>query len=215
MKLKSHGKTIWRRTLALALGGAILLPSMNAFAATTYTATDSDTFWKLSQKFGVPLQKLMNANPSVDPLNIYQGLKLTIPATAAQNAAAKTMTANALSAKTVSTSDGVLLSYSKVIDMKATAYSASAEENAWGAVDYFGNPLKLGTIAVDPSVIPLGTKVYISGYNFAGLPQGGMIATATDAGSAIKGNRIDIFVPGSRDSVSKFGIQQVKLYVLK
>lgn len=221
-------KKLGSRALALALGGAILLPSVNAFAATTYTATDDDTFWTLSKKFDVPLQKLMQFNPNVNPQNIYQGLKLTIPASDAQNAeagkqaaAAKkaarkdvSLKAASISAHSVSTADGLLLSYSKVIDMKATAYSASAEENAWGPVDYFGNPLKLGTIAVDPKVIPLGTKVYVTGYSFSGLPQGGMVATASDSGSAIKGNRIDIFVPGSRESVSKFGFQQVKLYVL-
>lgn len=227
-------KKLATRALALALGGAILLPSVNAFAATPYSATDDDTFWSLSKKFGVSLQKIVNLNPNVDPLNIYQGLTLMIPATDAQNAAAgkaaalakkaaastvtveaATLKAASVSAKSVSTPDGLLLSYSKVIDMKASAYSASAEENAWGAVDYFGNPLKLGTIAVDPDVIPLGSKVYITGYNFAGLPTGGMIAKATDAGSAIQGNRIDIFLPGSRESVAQFGFQQVKLYVLK
>ncbi|WP_027092371.1 3D domain-containing protein [Cohnella thermotolerans] len=214
------------RAIALALGGALALPAMSAFAATSYTATDNDTFWSLSKKFGVPLKQLMQANPKIDPLNIYQGLKLTIPAKAAAKAkssaqastasSAAKLQAKAVTAKSVMTADGLALSYSKVVDMKATAYSSSAEENGpWGAVDYFGNPLKLGTIAVDPDVIPLGTKVYITGYSFDGLPEGGMIATATDAGSAIQGHRIDIFVPGSRDKVAKFGFQQVKLYVLK
>ncbi len=233
-------KTLGRRALVLALGGTILLPAVNAFAATSYTATDNDTFWKLSKKFGVPLQTLMQANPKVDPLNIYQGLKLTIPSTVqaksagsgaataktatsaaaankatANNVMANKVTASAVAAKSVTTSSGSTLAYSKVIDMKATAYSASDEENGWGPVDYFGNPLKLGTIAVDPKVIPFGTKVYLTGYSFEGLPAGGMIATASDTGSAIAGNRIDIFVPGSRQQVAKFGFQQVKLYVLK
>ncbi|GIO11105.1 hypothetical protein J19TS2_06600 [Cohnella xylanilytica] len=228
-------KSLGRRALVLALGGTILLPAVNAFAAASYTATDNDTFWKLSKKFGVPLQTLMQANPKVNPLNIYQGLKLTIPsaaqakpagsgaaaakaaasAAAANKVAANKVTASAVAAKSVTTSSGSILAYSKVIDMKATAYSASNEENGWGPVDYFGNPLKLGTIAVDPKVIPFGTKVYLTGYSFGGLPAGGMIATASDTGSAIVGNRVDIFVPGSRQQVAKFGFQQVKLYVLK
>lgn len=99
---------------------------------------------------------------------------------------------------------------------KATAYSAAPEENGrWGAVDYFGNPLRLGTVAVDPEVIPLGTKLYITGYNFDGLPAAGLKAIAADTGSAIKGNRIDIFVPGSHAKVSDFGFQKVKIYILK
>lgn len=97
----------------------------------------------------------------------------------------------------------------------ATAYSADPKENGgYGAVDYFGNPLKVGTVAVDPSVIPLGTKLYVEGYDFNGLPAGGMFAEATDTGSALKGNRIDIFVPGAREELRKFGFQQVKVYLL-
>ncbi|MBB6732517.1 3D domain-containing protein [Cohnella zeiphila] len=213
------------RAMSLALGGALLLPAVSAFAATSYTATNNDTFWTLSKKFGVPMQKLMDANPKVNPRNIYAGLKLTIPAKATAAAAkpaaaAKVQTlkaevASAPAAKTVTTSAGQALTFSKVIDMKASAYSSAADENGgWGAVDYFGNPLKLGTIAVDPKVIPLGSKVFIAGYSFDGLPEGGMVAKATDKGSAIVGNRIDIFIPGTPAKVSTFGFQNVKLYVL-
>lgn len=209
------------RAAALALGAALLLPAAASYAATTYTATNADTFWTLSKKFDVPLQKLMSFNPKVDPKNIYAGLKLSIPAPAsaaltAKSESAKTIQPAAASqaAKLVKTVSGESLPYATAIQMKATAYSASIEENAWGPVDYFGNPLKLGTIAVDPKVIPLGTKVYITGYSHDGLPAGGMFAVARDSGSAIKGNRIDIFVPGSRDKASKFGYQYVNLYVL-
>jgi 3D (Asp-Asp-Asp) domain-containing protein len=98
---------------------------------------------------------------------------------------------------------------------QATAYSADTSENGgFGAIDYMGNPLQVGTVAVDPSVIPLGSKLYIEGYDFAGLPTGGMVAYATDIGGAIKGNHLDIFIPGSRASLSNFGIQQVKVYRL-
>ncbi|MFC5702939.1 3D domain-containing protein [Cohnella faecalis] len=198
------------KTAAFVLGGALLLPSVTAHAATAYTATDNDTFWSLSKKFGVPLTTLMSANSKIDPLNIYAGLKLTIPSTVSAKSNAS------VSAQSVTTAAGKSLSYSKVIDVKATAYSAAAEENGkWGGVDYFGDALELGTIAVDPKVIPLGTKLYVTGYDFNGLPVGGLVGTAKDAGSAIKGNRIDIFIPGSRSFVSGFGIQNVKVYVLK
>lgn len=121
----------------------------------------------------------------------------------------------ASAAKTVTTPSGKALSYKKVISLKATAYSDAPEENGgWGAVDYFGNPLVLGTVAVDPNVIPLGTTLYIEGYSSPGLPAKGMIAKATDMGGAIKGNRIDIFIPGSKKQVSDFGFQNVKAYIL-
>jgi 3D (Asp-Asp-Asp) domain-containing protein len=97
----------------------------------------------------------------------------------------------------------------------ASAYSAAPEENGgYAGLDYFGNPLELGTVAVDPSVIPLGTRLYIEGYNFDGLPEGGMVVEAKDIGGSMKGNRIDIFVPSTRDHLLKFGLQEVKVYKL-
>ncbi|CAG7644205.1 hypothetical protein PAESOLCIP111_04649 [Paenibacillus solanacearum] len=114
-----------------------------------------------------------------------------------------------------SASGSSIPAYSQIIEAKATAYTASPSENgSHGAVDYMGNPLQLGTIAVDPNVIPLGTKVYIEGYNYDGLPDGGMYATASDIGGAVKGNKIDIFLPESRSKAKMFGVQQVKIYVL-
>ncbi|MCD9023985.1 3D domain-containing protein [Cohnella silvisoli] len=215
-------KKLGQRSAALALGAAFMLPALTVNAATAYTAKDTDTFWKLSKQLNVPLQQLINANPDVDPLNIYAGLKLVVPSgslkakSVSQQMLLDSEPSPAQPVQSVTTTTGQSLSFSKVIDIRATAYSASAEENGeWGPVDYFGNPLKLGTIAVDPTVIPFGTKVYITGYDFEGLPAGGLIATATDKGGAIKGNRIDIFVPGSRDFVSGFGNQNVKVYVLK
>ncbi|TBL78359.1 hypothetical protein EYB31_15095 [Paenibacillus thalictri] len=106
--------------------------------------------------------------------------------------------------------------YEKTLDMRATAYTASAAENgSHAALDYFGNPLEVGTISVDPSIIPLGSLVYIEGYNYDGLPEGGMVAKAADIGGSIKGNKIDIFVPGNRKQALSFGVQNVKVYLMK
>ncbi|TXK75148.1 hypothetical protein FU659_27860 [Paenibacillus sp. N3.4] len=98
---------------------------------------------------------------------------------------------------------------------QSTAYSADPSENGgYAAIDYMGNPLAVGTVAVDPSVIPLGTKLYIEGYNFNGLPAGGMYAYATDIGGSVKGNHLDIFIPGSKQALKAFGIQNIKVYRL-
>jgi 3D (Asp-Asp-Asp) domain-containing protein len=117
---------------------------------------------------------------------------------------------------TLETPSGKTIKYSRLIPVKATAYTASAEENGlWGAFDFFGNPLELGTIAVDPDVIPMGSIVYVTGYSFNGLPVNGMIAKATDQGSSIRGKRVDIFIPTSRADASNFGMQDVKIYIIK
>lgn len=206
-------KLLAARASALVLGGALLVPALTAHAASVHVATTTTTYWTLSQYYGIPQQQLMDANPNIDPLNIYPGLRLTIPT--GNVAMMSKSTEPVVSAQSITTASGQSLAFSKVLDVKATAYSASAEENGWGPVDYFGDALKLGTIAVDPSVIPFGTKLYITGYDFNGLPVGGLVGTAKDSGSAIKGNRIDIFIPGSRSYVNGFGVQNVKVYVLK
>ncbi|WP_338554968.1 3D domain-containing protein [Paenibacillus sp. KS-LC4] len=213
---------------ALVLSCALAAAPANA-AVQTHKAADGDTFWKLSQQYKVDLDKLLAANPKINPLNIMVGMKLNVPVAAANSnsdraakvsaqalpKAAATIKAESLSAKSIMASDGNSYTFSKQLNVKATAYTAAASENGkWGAVDYFGNPLKVGTVAVDSSVIPLGTKLYVTGYDYDGLPGGGMIAVANDMGGAIKGNRIDIFVPGSTATAKSFGIQDVKVYIV-
>lgn len=105
----------------------------------------------------------------------------------------------------------------KVLDnVTATAYTAPRnEQGEFEARTYSGNVVDLGDVAVDPDVIPLGSTLYIEGYDFAGLPEGGMLGTATDIGGAVKGNKIDIFVPVPRKEALKFGYQTVKVYILE
>jgi 3D (Asp-Asp-Asp) domain-containing protein/LysM repeat protein len=95
---------------------------------------------------------------------------------------------------------------SKEITVKATAYTASCEgcsgTTATG-VDLNANP-DAKVIAVDPSVIPLGSKVYVEGYGEA---------TAADTGGAIKGNRIDVFIPSEQDAMN-WGNKQVNVTII-
>ncbi len=60
-----------------------------------------------------------------------------------------------------------------------------------------------GTISVDPKIIPLGTALYVEGYG-----QG----RALDTGSAIKGNRIDVWFT-SREEAVRWGKKKVKVYI--
>ncbi|MGE7906665.1 LysM peptidoglycan-binding domain-containing protein [Peribacillus sp. NPDC094092] len=94
----------------------------------------------------------------------------------------------------------------KEITVSATAYTADCQgcsgTTATG-VNLKANP-DAKVIAVDPSVIPLGSKVYVEGYGYA---------TAADTGSAIKGNRVDIFVPNEQDAVN-WGVKNVKVQIL-
>ncbi len=101
--------------------------------------------------------------------------------------------------------------YSKMITVKATAYESTfGSRNGKPGITASGLPLAVGMIAVDPKVIPLGTKVYIEDpngvYNFG-------YALAADTGGAIKGNRIDVCVPTYNDAI-QFGVRYLNVYVL-
>jgi uncharacterized protein YabE (DUF348 family) len=94
----------------------------------------------------------------------------------------------------------------KEIYVTSTAYTASCSgcsgTTATG-INLHANP-NAKVVAVDPSVIPLGTKVYVEGYGYA---------VAADTGGAIKGNKIDVFFP-SKQSAYQWGRRTVKIKVL-
>lgn len=113
-------------------------------------------------------------------------------------------------AKSVSTPNGNL-KYSHAYTMSASAYTAGAEstgknpgDKGYG-VTATGMIARHGVVAVDPKVIPLGTKLYIEGYG---------MAIAADTGGSIKGHKIDLFYE-NLSSALNFGRRSVKVYVLK
>ncbi len=93
----------------------------------------------------------------------------------------------------------------RVIVMEATAYDPTA-----GSKTAMGTKARVGAVAVDPRVIPLGTKLYIESMD--GFPTYGY-AVAEDTGGAIKGNKIDLFY-NTHAQALKFGRRNVKVYVL-
>ncbi|WP_339314526.1 3D domain-containing protein [Paenibacillus sp. FSL R10-2734] len=219
--MKNKFRTI--KTLAAVMGISALLHAVPAHADSVHIAKDGNTFYTLAKQYNVGVNELMKANPNVAALNIYEGLEITIPSKMQAESVPAPDKSTVISpslnvnpdTKTVE-AWGKSFNYDKTIQVKASAYSSASSENGgWGAVDYLGNPLKLGTIAVDPNVIPIGTKVLVTGHSHDGLPKEAFLATATDVGGAIKGNRIDIFIPGSQSFVKSFGYQYVQLYIVK
>ncbi len=86
--------------------------------------------------------------------------------------------------------------------MEATAYAGDGITASGNGTNR--NPNGYSTIAVDPRVIPLGSRVYVEGYGYA---------IAHDTGGAIKGNRIDLFM-NSEAECNSWGIRSVKVYIL-
>lgn len=92
--------------------------------------------------------------------------------------------------------------YKETFTMEATAYTGDTV-TATGTTP-IRDKNSLSTIAVDPTIIPLGSKVYIPGYGKA---------IAADTGSAIKGKRIDLFLNSEEECIN-WGRQTVNLYII-
>ena len=86
--------------------------------------------------------------------------------------------------------------------MEATAYLPT--DGGGHGITASGLAARHGIVAVDPNVIPLGTRLYVPGYG---------LALAADTGGAIIGNRIDLCVE-DHDAAWGFGRRMVKVYVL-
>lgn len=92
----------------------------------------------------------------------------------------------------------------RTITMRSTAYTSDPAENGGYSTTAMGTSIRYGVAAVDPRVIPLGTRLYIEGYGYA---------RAEDTGGAIKGNRIDL-VFGSKSQSNNWGRRTVRVTIL-
>jgi len=104
----------------------------------------------------------------------------------------------------IQTSRGENFRYSRVIHATATAYSIKGRTAT-------GRQTARGVVAVDPSVIPLGSRLYIQSAN------GKFVygyAIAADTGGSIKGNKVDLYMD-TRNECLSFGVQPVQVYVLE
>lgn len=115
------------------------------------------------------------------------------------------------------TSKPMLSNTSDIMVMEATAYDLSYQstgkrpgDKPYG-ITASGMKAGPGVVAVDPKVIPLGTKLYIESMDST---KDYGYAVAGDTGGAIKGNRIDLFFFSSSD-VRRFGRRNVRVKVLK
>ena len=104
----------------------------------------------------------------------------------------------------IQTSRGDDLRYKKVLTCSASAYCLKGRTAT-------GRYTSRGVVAVDPRVIPLGSKLYIESadgrfvYGYA---------VAADTGGAIKGNKVDLYMETKNECLS-FGRRNVKVYILE
>ncbi len=93
--------------------------------------------------------------------------------------------------------------YSRSLLMNASAYSRFDAGNS--SYTCRGSLVRKGIVAVDPNVIPLGTRLYIPGYGYA---------IADDTGGAIRGNNIDLAFDSHAEAI-QFGRQRITVNILE
>lgn len=98
---------------------------------------------------------------------------------------------------------GGYVPYAQAVSMEATAYLPTDGNGA--GITAMGIPATYGIVAVDPNVIPLGTRVYIPGYGEA---------LAADTGGAIQGYKIDLCMESYSEAM-EFGRRVITVFVLK
>lgn len=113
---------------------------------------------------------------------------------------------NADGSGTLTLKDGTVLNYSGVRTMTATAYTTG--HDGVGTRTASGTAVHVGTVAVDKSVLPLGTRMYI----VAGGSVVYGLAVAEDTG--VKGNKIDLFYD-TYDECIQFGRRTCTVYILQ
>ena len=92
--------------------------------------------------------------------------------------------------------------FRKMLVMEASAYTPF--DDGQSGITASGIPARRGIVAVDPRVIPLGTRVYVMGYG---------PALAADTGGAIKGAKIDLCIEDYNEAI-RFGRRTVEVYIL-
>ncbi|WP_243458126.1 3D domain-containing protein [Sporosarcina sp. Te-1] len=186
--------------VALLIGG-----TTESFAASSkYTVKQGDSLYKIAKAHHVSVSELKKWNGlKTNTIQPKQTLHVVNPKKVAANQSTKKAVASSKKTPSRSDTDNVV----KEFTVSASAYTANC--NGCSGVTSTGINLKknpdVKVIAVDPKVIPLGTKVHVEGYGYA---------IAGDTGSAIKGNKIDVFF-SSKSEAYEWGRKKVKIKILE
>lgn len=161
-----------------------------------------DTLYALAKKYHTTVEQIAKANQITNPSLIHIGQQINIPdelpKLVEQRNEKETVAEDSISAFSRGKSLGMF---------KLTAYTSGYESTGKKPSDPYygitssGEPAQDGvTVAVDPNVIPIGSRVYIEGIGYR---------IAQDVGSAIKGNHIDVYI-SDLQTAKAFGVQYGK-----
>lgn len=191
----------------LQVGGtASAKTTSNTGAEVRYTVKPGDTLANIAAAYGTTAQTLADWNGLRSANVIYAGDVLVVKNGSVRAPIESSKRKAQAAASQQQTSQQTSRSVAQTMTVEATAYTAYC--TGCSGVTANGTDLRANpgakVIAVDPRVIPLGSRVWVEGYGEA---------IAADTGGAIKGNRIDVFIP-TQDGALNWGRRTVTVKIL-
>jgi len=186
-------------------------------SSSTYIVKKGDTLFKISKLHNTTVANIKSSNNLQSNL-ILPSQKLSIVSNEKASRESTTVAKKPISTEVAKkpssekpaskiVSRSAATNVVKEFTVTATAYTAYC--NGCSGITKTGINLRenssLKVIAVDPNVIKLGTKVFVEGYGYA---------IAGDTGGAIKGNKIDVFIP-TKTEAFKWGRKTVKISIIE
>lgn len=189
---------MWKRAIAVAMTACFcLMAPAHTFAQTEENSVATVTKEAEINTVADNTKEVTNLNNKVTTTSVQQ------KATVKKVSSVKTTSVKKTSKKVSSVKKSSVKKTSKKSRKYLGTFKAYAYNGAGTTAS--GTTTKANrTVAVDPKVIPLGSKLMING----------KIYVAEDTGGFIKGKKIDIFMPSYNDCI-QWGVRNVKVYLIK